>query len=671
MLPVIFCPACQTYLGSQAAACPSCGRERLPSERLPAPGQPLWRAALGGAVQGVLPVGDLVVFNYGRIGKNGVSAFQQITGEPRWTFETPNSVEAEVAQFGERLYFATRGVESVLYCLRWEDGSLIWKQALNAAVRSRPLLSEARVYVGQDDGQVRCFDSRNGTPLCYKGVGLPHGRVWLEWAEAALIAFSERGRIIALNPQGLNPLWHTPLEVGCEITSAPCPAAGRFYFGGQGGQVLVLDVHKREIRVLARDLVEVLSAPACSGDKLFVGAHDRRLHAFDLPAGSQAWVSPPFDHSISRAPFASAGLVVTSVNQVGLALLEAQTGKLAWCFPVEKDVKLLSHPVLHAGVIYAGTDQGQVFALPWHLGAFEWAGGLRQAQGEFEEAGILFASAAQHSLDPQKQADCYLQAEACWQRSGRMELAGRLWESLIEEKRAAEAYCQAGRKWIGHDHRQAVEYYSLAAQIYWQLDDEQASSECARKIQKLVRGPLLRIKLWTDKRLTQYEAGSVTFRVENIGREAAENLTLDLGGSLVESVTCQVLNPLPAGAGTYITLPIIPTKAQNNLVIQAEYCAPAQENPYHSTFRMLVDAEEAPIEVEMKYVVAPRGIELNAANPQNRRIRYKLDMVYAASIKTGESAREPPPAVPQGKCPHCQHSLSENSHYCDHCGTQL
>jgi len=199
------------------------------------------------------------------------------------------------------------------------------------------------------------------------------------------------------------------------------------------------------------------------------------------------------------------------------------------------------------------------------------------------------------------------------------------------------AYCQAGQQWIGRDNRQAAEYYSLAAQLYWRLGEEQAVDDCNRKVQKLICGPLLRITQRTDPRLTQYEKGPVTFRLENVGKERAEGLYLNLGGSLLDMVTCQVQDPLLAGGYFDVTVTITPTKLENDLLMQVEYLSTsAQEKPYRATYCAVIEAETSPIEVEFKDTVALRGIELKITDQQNRRIRYKLDTVVASSIRIGE-----------------------------------
>jgi hypothetical protein len=497
-----------------------------------------------------------------------------------------------------------------------------------------------------------------------------------------LLAFSSQGKVLALNPLAFDRIWHTPLEVDCAITSAPCTMDGRVFFGAEGGQLLRLDVRTRKATVLTRVPGSIVAAPACADGAVFFGAvsqaggHEHYLRACDPDTGHELWKSTEFKHSLSSQPFAGNGLVVAGFTQTGLILLDARTGQFVWDFPVRSEARLLSHPIFHEDVIYAGTDAGQVFALPWHLGKYEWAARFCKDRDNCEEAGIFYVLAAQNTLKQNRKEEYYQQAVACWQDAGRMELAGRLlWEGLIEEDKAAEAYIKAGMQWKGTDNQRAAEYYNLAAQLYHQLDNKESEEKsCAQLAQRLSLGPLVRIKQWTNPTLTQYKEGHITFRLENVGRGDAVDLSLNLGGSLMEPVTCQVEDPLPSGANYYfdVTLTITPTKAQNELVIQAEYGAARAQKHYFSTSHAIVEAEEAPLEVEMKDVVALKCIKIT--NSQNRRMRIKLDGVIASSINFDDTQ---PIAVPVSvgsadrRCPECGASLPADARHCDNCGKKL
>ena len=377
MLPVLFCPQCQAYVGPSTPNC-ICGWERSSQANIPKPGQSLWSARVGEAVNQAVISGDLAIFSYGRRdGRGGVAAFDALSGEERWSVETEHAVEGGVTVEEDELYFGTLGfLESgaELYCLRREDGSQIWKRELPGGVWSAPLVDEARVYLGTDDGQVVCFDRRNGNPVSHRPVTLPKGRTWLVRAGDLLLALSRKGEVMALTPFPLREHWTQPVKTPGKITSPPCLGDGAVFFGGEGGKVLRLEIRKKRLQTLADGLKAVIARPTLANDTLYVGEHNHYLRALDPQTGQEIWRSVQFEHSISSAPSVFDGCVVVCVNGVGVYLLDANTGQEVWFFPINGERGLFSDPVYADGVIYLGADNGRVFALPWHSGSLRVGG---------------------------------------------------------------------------------------------------------------------------------------------------------------------------------------------------------------------------------------------------------------------------------------------------------
>jgi len=45
-------------------------------------------------------------------------------------------------------------LEGYLYCLDIDDGELVWKQDLQAAVWGSPMVIDGKVYMGDEDGEI-------------------------------------------------------------------------------------------------------------------------------------------------------------------------------------------------------------------------------------------------------------------------------------------------------------------------------------------------------------------------------------------------------------------------------------------------------------------------------------------------------------------------------------
>jgi hypothetical protein len=384
----------------------------------------------------------------------------------------------------------------------------------------------------------------------------------------------------------------------------------------------MLDVQAKKHSVLANGLGRVTAPPARSADTIFVGAHDHHLHAYDLKGGHELWKSEPFEHGISSAPFAQDGLVAVCINQSGIALLNAKTGGLVWHFPVDKDVKLLSDALLAEGVIYAGTDGGQVLALPWHLGKYEKAAVHLAAMKKKLEAAVFYATAANHIYSPVERDALYHQAAECWDELGESEWAARMWDGLAQEEKAAAAYCRAAESHRGRDNRLAAEFFYSASRLYWRLDLASQADTCAKQAAKLGRWPDIRLKERINPRMTQGKAGVISFRAENIGYSPARNLYFSLGGSLIRPEDCRVTAPLQKDSYFEISLEIVPTKAMDTLIVEAQYGSDeSRPIPFSSQLSMTIEAAPPPHKIKAGDSVMGK---LKIVNPNNEPIEVEI-----------------------------------------------
>lgn len=668
--PNLFCPDCAAFLDPEKTVC-SVHCQRPEEARFPKAGESLWRANVPGAVHSVLVVGDLAIFGYGeRNGKGGVSAFQPDTGSQIWSFPTPHSVEGGLTQFGENLFFATSGFVgsgAELYCLKL-DGSLVWNRDLPAGAWTKPVVDEARVHIGLDNGHVLSYDSRSGNPISHQPVTLPRGKVWLiQIDEKTLVALSKSGQIMALNSLGLRPLWTAPKDAGCEITSPPCLARGRLYFGAQGGRVLSLGVRDGDIRPFASELKGVVAAPAFSQKTLWVGAQDRSLRAFDLEKGQERKRLADFEHSITCAPYADNEFVAVCVNAYGVILLDAHTCEILWSFKVENSVRLLSEPAIAGGVVYTGTDRGSIYALPWHLGEYENAAEHLKRQKKLHQAGLYYALAARQPRPQHIREAHYQKAEECWNEIGTPEWAARMWEGLAtKELKAGDAYCRAAEIQGGHNNRLAAEYFYSASRLYWRAGDvPQKVDDAARKAAQLGRWPLLRLEKRNNPKMVQGKPGEITFRASNIGHGQARELYFVLGSSLPQPVTCKVAAPLAPESYYDITLSITQTRLTDDLQIEVEYRGEqARQAPFTAKLSMLIDATPPPHKIKIGDSAFGK---IRIVNPTNEPIEFEMGDSVGTEVEIDLGDGSPEART----CPECQTALHDSAKWCIHCGAKL
>lgn len=128
---------------------------------------------------------------------------------------------------------------------------------------------------------------------------------------------------------------------------------------------------------------------------LYVGAHDRQMHAFDLETGNEMWRTPTFNWILSRAAVEDYTVYFGSMDGHVYAL-DAQCGAVKWRYRVGRHLRyaeqvvpgsvvceaVCGSPLVSGGVVYCGADDGFLYALDaatgeerWHLRTNKWIWG--------------------------------------------------------------------------------------------------------------------------------------------------------------------------------------------------------------------------------------------------------------------------------------------------------
>jgi outer membrane protein assembly factor BamB len=177
--------------------------------------------------------------------------------------------------------------------------------------------------------------------------------------------------------------WRVALQT--RIRSSPAVAAGKAFLGGADGVIYALDLASGATRwtyatlgaTLASgdfgyDRRTIMSSPAVSGGKVYVGARDGLLYALDAESGALAW---KFDHKISWVM--SSPAVLDSMVYVGTSDglfvqgVDTRTGLERWRHPV--DIQVWSSPAISGDLLVYGDSRGRIVALDRWTGAERWS----------------------------------------------------------------------------------------------------------------------------------------------------------------------------------------------------------------------------------------------------------------------------------------------------------
>jgi outer membrane protein assembly factor BamB len=164
-------------------------------------------------------------------GRGFLYAFDQRTGQVRWKRPVLHGVMATVLRRGPKVYALT--LEDELLCLDVATGRTHWTRRSGAKITetdfagfmSAPVLDEARVYVGGQDGVVYALNADDGSMLWTQNVkaavNTPITRLgdslYLATKENAIVRLDRRdGRILGQTSAGTH-VFGPPTPVGDQV----------------------------------------------------------------------------------------------------------------------------------------------------------------------------------------------------------------------------------------------------------------------------------------------------------------------------------------------------------------------------------------------------------------------------------------------------------------------
>ncbi len=185
---------------------------------------------------------------------------------------------------------------------------------------------------------------------------------------------------------------------GGQVWSSPVHHQGLVFVGSDDGALWALDAETLKPRWKIHTGGRVRSTPAVAGDTLFFSSDDGTLRAvalsgvekwrFDLGDGSFARVlphtQPPYAYDyLSSSPVVHDGVVYAGSAGGHLYAVEAASGRQRWRFDTEAPIR--STPVVDGGTVYFGGWDHHVYALTAGEGKEVW---------RFDTGGVVQASPA-------------------------------------------------------------------------------------------------------------------------------------------------------------------------------------------------------------------------------------------------------------------------------------
>lgn len=179
---------------------------------------------------------------------------------------------------------------------------------------------------------------------------------------------SDDGNLYALEADAGIQNWFFETEEG--IWSTPAIFEGMLYVTSLDGNLYVLDADTGALQWKFETDAGIASTPVFDEAErlVFVGGFDSKLRAIDIDTHQERW-SFGADNWFWTTPIVVDGIVYAGSLDGNVYAVDIATGALAWAQPFETDAPVRSAPVLAAGVIVVADRSGNVYGIDPETGA--------------------------------------------------------------------------------------------------------------------------------------------------------------------------------------------------------------------------------------------------------------------------------------------------------------
>jgi outer membrane protein assembly factor BamB len=247
------------------------------------------------------------------------------TGQRAWSVATGVSGSAPAVLDRELVYVAGVG----LAALSAADGRLVWKASEPGDVTAAPVASGARVFVGEEDGTLRCRDRATGlTRWTLKTRGALRAPALLD-GDRLLVGTTD-GRFLSVSADEGEIRW--TWRVGADIAHAAVLFDRRsVLFASYENVLYALDRDNGHLRWRAPLPSRPIDAPLLLGSAAVVACQEAEVAAFDARSGRPL--------GALAAPAAIGGAPLLLEDRLHLGLRDRSLVALALDLNPSKEVK--------------------------------------------------------------------------------------------------------------------------------------------------------------------------------------------------------------------------------------------------------------------------------------------------------------------------------------------
>jgi outer membrane protein assembly factor BamB len=254
-----------------------------------------------------------------------------------------------------------------VYALDAATGGVRWKFQTDGVVHASPAISGGTLFIGSWDSYFYAIDAVSGKEKWRFKTGEDngiHNQVGIQSsaavADGAVYFGCRDSHLYALDATTGKERWTFSTKSSWVITS-PAVLNGRVYFATSDSALFyTLDARSGRQIFSLKFQFPFFSSPAIAGHTLYIGSHDGKLTAINLLTQARAW---DFQTEASRKRLAAFSKPDGSPNYQAAFDSDFYDDMVAGVARMQSVGTILSSPVVAGGVVYFGSNDGNLYAL--------------------------------------------------------------------------------------------------------------------------------------------------------------------------------------------------------------------------------------------------------------------------------------------------------------------
>jgi serine/threonine protein kinase len=247
-----------------------------------ADGKPKLKYATNSGIPGTPSIAteeNLIVFGSE---DNKLYAMDLRTNKIAWTYETTGPVRSSILTAHGHAFFGSD--DGKVYAVRLSNGRLAWKYEAGSPVRSRPGITEDRLIVANEGGDMLGLDLGGSIKWRFKAKRGISSNVVIY--DGIAYVGSQDNHVYAVDINAGWAAWRFRTQK--PIVSSACIEGKMMYIGSADGFLYALDLNGRE-QWKFRTEGQIISTPIHHNGALYFGSTDKKVYCIDAKKGHKRW----------------------------------------------------------------------------------------------------------------------------------------------------------------------------------------------------------------------------------------------------------------------------------------------------------------------------------------------------------------------------------------------